>query len=126
MTDLYFTKEHEWILVDGQQGTVGITNFAQGRLGDIVFVDLPDSGHTVTQGQETAVIESVKAASDVYTPVSGRVTETNAQLTQDPGLVNRAAESDGWLFRITLSNPGELASLMRRDEYAALTGTLQD
>lgn len=122
----YFTKEHEWVSVDGQNATVGITDFAQKRLGDIVFVELPASGRAVSQGQEAAVVESVKAASDVYTPISGLITENNPKLEQDPSLINRAAESDGWFFRITLTNPDELNTLMDQAAYAAFIATIRD
>jgi glycine cleavage system H protein len=116
---LYFTKEHEWISVEGDTATVGITDFAQGQLGDIVFVEVPAAGTQVTQGGEAAVVESVKAASDVYAPVSGEVLEGNPALEADPSLVNSAAESDGWFFKIRLSDNSQLNGLMNADEYKA-------
>ena len=114
---VYYTKEHEWISVEGDTATVGITDFAQGQLGDIVFVEVPQAGAQVTQGGEAAVVESVKAASDVYAPVSGEVIEGNAALEGDPSLVNNAAESDGWFFKLRLSDNGQLNGLMNADEY---------
>ena len=116
---LYFTKEHEWISVEGDTATVGITDFAQGQLGDIVFVEVPSAGTQVTQGGEAAVVESVKAASDVYAPVSGEVIEGNPALEDDPSLVNTAAETDGWFFKLRLSDTSQLEGLMSADEYKA-------
>jgi glycine cleavage system H protein len=116
---VYYTKEHEWISVDGDTATVGITDFAQGQLGDIVFVEVPQAGTQVTQGGEAAVVESVKAASDVYAPVSGQVIEGNAALEADPSLVNTAPETDGWFFKVTLSDNHQLSGLMSADEYKA-------
>jgi len=115
----YFTKEHEWIRVEGEEATVGITEHAQHQLGDVVFVEVPEPGKTLEQGREAAVVESVKAASDVYAPVSGEVVEGNAALADDPSLVNQAAEGDGWFFRLRLSDASELEKLMREDEYKA-------
>jgi glycine cleavage system H protein len=120
----YFTKEHEWIDVDGTAATVGITDFAQGSLGDITFVELPHAGRAVTAGEAIAVVESVKAASDVYAPVNGTITEGNAALDAEPELVNTAAETDGWLFKLTLSDAGELASLMDEAAYKAFIAEL--
>ena len=121
----YFTKDHEWIDVDGDvgpmTGTVGITDYAQGQLGDITFVELPAVGTSIERGGAVSVVDSVKAASDVYSPVSGTVTEINGELESVPELVNSDAEASGWLFRLTLSDPGELDELMDRaayDEYA--------
>ena len=111
----YFTREHEWIEVDGDAATVGITDYAQAQLGDIVFVEVPPAGTRVDQGKEAAVVESVKAASDVYAPASGEVSEANAAVEADPSLVNSAPESDGWFFRLTLSDPSELEKLMDGD-----------
>jgi glycine cleavage system H protein len=113
----YFTKDHEWIDVDGDAATVGITDYAQGQLGDVVFVEVPDAGRQLAQGGEAAVVESVKAASDVYAPVSGTVTEGNAALGDTPDLVNTSPEADGWFFRLTLSNPAELDGLMDEGAY---------
>ena len=116
---VYYTKEHEWIRVEGDSATVGITDFAQGQLGDIVFVELPQAGAKVAKGGDAAVVESVKAASDVYAPVSGEVTEANAALEADPSLVNSAPEGDGWFFKLLLSDNHELSELMGADEYKA-------
>lgn len=118
----YFSKDHEWIEVDGDTGTIGITDYAQSQLGDITFVELPASGQTVKQGDTVAVVDSVKAASDVYTPVSGTVTEANSALEGEPELVNTEADTGGWLFRLTLSDADELVGLLDRaayDEYIA-------
>ncbi len=116
---LYFTKEHEWIRVEGDTATVGITDFAQAQLGDIVFVEVPEAGRQVTQGGDAAVVESVKAASDVYAPVSGEVVEGNQALADDPSLVNSDAEGDGWFFKLRLSNDGQLGDLMNAEQYKA-------
>ena len=119
---LYYSQDHEWIDSDGTTGTVGITDYAQGQLGDITFVELPEAGSTVKKGDAPCVVDSVKAASDVYAPVSGTVTETNAALEGEPELVNTDPEQGGWLFRLTLADAGELDGLMDRaayDEYVA-------
>lgn len=115
----YFTEEHEWIDVDGDTATVGITDFAQGQLGDIVFVEVPEAGQQVDKGGEAAVVESVKAASDVYAPVSGEVIEGNQALVDDPALVNSAPESEGWFFKVRLSDPAQLDGLMDEAAYKA-------
>jgi glycine cleavage system H protein len=115
----YFTQDHEWVDVDGDVGTVGISDYAQSQLGDVVFVEVPEAGKTLSKGDEAAVVESVKAASDVYSPVSGTVTEGNAALADDSSLVNSDAEAAGWFFKLTLSNPSELDSLMDEAAYAA-------
>ena len=115
----YFTQEHEWISVEGDTATVGITDFAQSQLGDVVFVEVPQAGTQVQKGKEAAVVESVKAASDVYAPVSGEVIEGNQALVDDPALVNSAAEGDGWFFKLRLSNPSELEGLMDESGYKA-------
>jgi len=120
----YFTEDHEWIDVDGDVGTVGISDYAQGALGDIVFVDVPEEGRELTKGDEAAVVESVKAASDVYAPVSGTVIEGNAQLADEPALVNSDPEGEGWFFKITLSDASELESLMDETAYAAFVAKL--
>ncbi|MEO5938505.1 MAG: glycine cleavage system protein GcvH [Sphingomonas sp.] len=120
----YFTEDHEWVDVDGDIGTVGITDYAQGQLGDIVFVDVPEEGKTVTKGDEAAVVESVKAASDVYSPVSGTVIEGNADLADNPGLVNEDADGEGWFFKLTLSDPSELEDLMDEARYEAFVAKL--
>jgi glycine cleavage system H protein len=120
----YFTQDHEWIDVDGDTGTVGITDYAQSQLGDITYVDLPVAGAAVAKGEAPCVVDSVKAASDVYAPVSGTVTEANAALEGEPELVNAQAETGGWLFRLTLSDAGELDGLMDRAAYDAYVAGL--
>ena len=110
----YYTDEHEWVEVEGDTATVGITDYAQEQLGDIVFVEVPDVGTELAQGDDAAVVESVKAASDVYAAVSGEVIEVNEALEDEPGLVNTSAEEDGWFFRITLSDKDELDDLDRK------------
>jgi len=114
-----FTKDHEWIRVDGGIGTVGITHHAQGQLGDVVFVDVPEAGRKAKQGEAVAVVESVKAASDVFSPVSGEVVEANADLAGQPALVNEDAEGKAWFFKVKISNPAELDKLMDRAAYEA-------
>ena len=121
---IYFTDEHEWISVEGGTATVGITDYAQAQLGDIVFVELPALGGNVTKGGEAAVVESVKAASDVFAPVTGTVSEINAALEEDPALVNSAPESEGWFFKLTLADPSELEGLMDAAAYKAFCETL--
>jgi glycine cleavage system H protein len=116
---LYFTKEHEWIRVEGDTATVGITDFAQAQLGDVVFVEVPEAGRQVAKGGEAAVVESVKAASDVYAPVSGEVVEGNQALVDAPDLVNTDAEGEGWFFRLRLTDTSELDGLMDADAYKA-------
>jgi glycine cleavage system H protein len=119
-----YSKDHEWVTVKGDVATVGITEHAQQQLGDVVFVELPSVGKTVSKGGDAAVVESVKAASEVYAPVSGQVVEVNAQLTGDPALVNRAAESEGWFMKVKLVNPGELDELMDKSAYDAFVASL--
>ena len=113
----YFTDEHEWIDLEGDTATVGITDYAQGQLGDIVFVELPDVGTMVEKGKDAAVVESVKAASDVYAPLSGEVVEVNDNLEEDPALVNSSPEEDGWFFKMTVSDKSELDGLMDDKAY---------
>lgn len=120
----HFTQDHEWIEVSGQVGTVGITNYAQGQLGDITFVELPELGSTVSKGGSVSVVDSVKAASDVYTPVSGEVVEVNEALGDSPEMVNSDAEAGGWLFKVKMSDPGELDALMDEAAYAAYVAGL--
>ncbi|UVO49802.1 glycine cleavage system protein GcvH [Sphingomonas sp. SUN019] len=120
----YFTEDHEWIDVDGDIGTVGISDYAQGQLGDIVFVDVPEDGKSLTKGDEAAVVESVKAASDVYSPVSGNVLEGNPALADEPALVNSDPEGEGWFFKITLTDPAELEELMDETAYEAFVAKL--
>lgn len=112
-----FSKDHEWIVVDGGIATVGITNHAQEQLGDVVYVELPKVGSTISANASVATVESVKAASEVYTPVSGEVVGVNTELSGDPALVNRAAENEGWFMKIKLSNASELDSLMDKAAY---------
>jgi glycine cleavage system H protein len=121
---LYFTREHEWIRVEGDTATVGISSHAQAQLGDIVFVEVPEAGRQVTQGGDAAVVESVKAASDVYAPVSGEVVEGNQALADDPSLVNSDPEGEGWFFKIRLDNPAELEGLMDEAAYREWIQTL--
>jgi glycine cleavage system H protein len=118
----YYTRDHEWI--DSETGTVGITDYAQSQLGDITFVDLPVAGSAVKKGDSPCVVDSVKAASDVYAPVGGTVAAANAALEDAPELVNTAAEGDGWLFRLDLSDPGDLEGLMDRAAYDAYVAEL--
>jgi glycine cleavage system H protein len=121
---VYFTKEHEWVRVEGDTATIGISDHAQEALGDIVFAEVPDAGKQVAKGQEAAVVESVKAASDVYAPVSGEVIEGNSAIADDPSLVNRDPEGDGWFFKLKLSDPGELDGLMDEGAYRDWVKTL--
>jgi glycine cleavage system H protein len=114
---VYYTKEHEWIRVEGDKATVGITDFAQGQLGDVVFIELPEVGRQVTKGGDAAVVESVKAASDVYAPVSGEVIEANQALVDDSALANSDPEGEGWFFKLRLSDTSELDGLMDADAY---------
>lgn len=115
----YYTEDHEWISVEGGTATVGITDYAQAQLGDIVFVELPAPGTTVSKGGEAAVVESVKAASDVFAPVTGTVSEANGALEGDPALVNSAPEGAGWFFKLTLADAAELEGLMNAEGYKA-------
>lgn len=116
---VYYTKDHEWVRVEGDTGTVGITDFAQGQLGDIVFVEVPEAGRQVDKGGDAAVVESVKAASDVYAPVSGEVIEGNAALADTPDLVNTDPEGEGWFFKLRLSDTSQLEGLMDAEGYKA-------
>jgi len=120
----YFTREHEWIEVDGGTATVGITDHAQEALGDIVFTEVPEAGKQLAKGQEAAVVESVKAASDVYSPVTGEVTEGNQAVVDDPSLVNSDPEGAGWFFRINLADAGELDGMMDEAAYRDWVKTL--
>ena len=120
----YFTDEHEWVEVEGDTATVGITDYAQEQLGDIVFVEVPEVGTELEQGDDAAVVESVKAASDVYAAVSGEVVEVNEMLEEEPALVNSSAEEDGWFFRLTLSDKSELDDLMDEKAYRAFVDEL--
>ena len=120
----YFTDEHEWIEVDGDTATVGITDYAQGQLGDIVFVELPSAGTSLSKGGDAAVVESVKAASDVYAPIDGEVTEGNGALEDDPALVNTAPEGDGWFFKMTIGDASQLEGLMDEAAYKSFCDSL--
>ena len=121
---LYFTKEHEWIRVDADVATVGISDHAQEALGDIVFAEVPDAGRSLNKGDDAAVVESVKAASDVYAPVGGEVVEGNSALADDPALINRDPEGEGWFFKLKLSDPSELDGLMSEADYREWVKTL--
>ena len=120
----YYTEDHEWVEVDGDIGTVGISEYAQSQLGDIVFVETPDEGKELTKGDDVAVVESVKAASDVYSPVSGVVLEGNPALADTPEMVNEDPEGDGWFFKLTLSDPSEVEGLMDESAYAEFVSKL--
>jgi glycine cleavage system H protein len=117
----YYTEDHEWIRVDGDIATVGITNYAQEQLGDIVFIELPEKGRGLVKGDAAVVVESVKAASDVYAPADGEVTAVNDALSSDPGAVNSAAEGDGWLWQMRLADPSQLDGFMDADAYKQMT-----
>ena len=119
MTEKKYTKEHEWVEVDGDTATVGITNHAQESLGDIVFIDLPTVGKEVKSNEELCVIESVKAASDIYAPIDGEVIEINNNLNDDASIVNQDPEKDGWIFRMKIADPSQYNNLMTLDEYLA-------
>ena len=121
---LFFTKDHEWIRVDGDVATVGISDHAQEALGDIVFAEAPEAGKVLAKGQEAAVVESVKAASDVYSPVGGEVIEGNAAIADDPALINRDPEGEGWFFKLKLSDASELDGLMSEADYREWVKTL--
>lgn len=125
MAELIYTDQHEWLSVDGDVARIGITNYAQEQLGDVVFVELPKAGAEFSQGDEAAVVESVKAAAEVYAPVNGVIVEVNPDLEDDPSLVNSGPESDGWFFKIKISDVSELETLMTKaayDEYVADLG----
>ena len=117
MSEIKFSEDHEWIKIEGDIGTIGITNYAQEQLGDVVFVELPEAGKTYAQGDEAAVVESVKAASEIYAIVSGEVTEANDALAEDPAKVNGDPQGEGWFFKIKISNPSELEGLMDEAAY---------
>ena len=117
MSDARYTKEHEWVRLEGDVATVGISDYAQQQLGELVFVELPEVGRQASRGGAMAVVESVKAASDVYAPVSGEVVESNDALADDPGLVNRSAEDQGWFCKLRIADPGELTQLMDAAAY---------
>ncbi len=124
MTETRFTKDHEYVRVEGEVAVVGISDHAQAQLGDVVFVELPAVGAELAKGDSAAVVESVKAASDVFAPVSGEVVEVNADVDAQPGLINEDAMGRGWIFKIKLANAGELASLLSEADYEAFLKTL--
>jgi glycine cleavage system H protein len=124
MSDVRYTKEHEWVRLDGDVAIVGISHYAQEQLGELVFVELPEIGRQVSQGGSMAVVESVKAASDVYAPVGGEVVEVNSELENDPGLVNRSAEDEGWFCKLRIADRGELTQLMDAGTYKAYVAGL--
>jgi glycine cleavage system H protein len=124
MSDVRYTKEHEWVRTDGDLAIVGISEHAQQQLGDVVFVELPEVGRQVSQGGSFAVVESVKAASDVYAPISGEVVETNNAIVDDPGLVNRSAEGEGWFCKLRITDRSELTKLMDAEAYKAFVADL--
>jgi glycine cleavage system H protein len=121
---LYFTREHEWVRLDGDTATVGISSHAQEALGDIVFAEVPEAGRRVSKGQEAAVVESVKAASDIYAPVAGEIVEGNQALADDPSLINSDPEGEGWFFKLKLDNPGDVEGLMDETAYREWVQTL--
>jgi glycine cleavage system H protein len=125
MPAFHYTKEHEYIRVEGDIGTIGISDYAQEQLGDVVFVELPDVGKVLAQGAEAAVVESVKAASEIYAPVAGEIVEVNSELQDAPSHVNEDPHGAGWFFKIKLSNPAELAGLMDEAAYAEFLKTLE-
>ena len=124
MADVKYTNEHEWIRVDGDVGTIGITNYAQEQLGDVVFVDVPQVGRNVTKGESIAVVESVKAASDIFAPVSGEIVEANGALTDSPGDVNAEPMGKGWFFKLKLADKSELDGLMDEAAYDTFVKSL--
>lgn len=124
MTDVRYTRDHEWIRLDGDIGIVGITTYAQSQLGDVVFVELPAIGKELEKGAEAAVVESVKAASEVYSPVGGKVVEVNDALATEPAIVNADAEGKGWFLKLRISDPAEVEALMSADEYQRYVETI--
>lgn len=122
MTDIFFTKDHEWIKINGSEGLVGITPYAAEQLGDIVFIELPQNGCSFNQGKDVAVIESVKAASEIYSPASGEIIEINSTLEENPEIINEDPLNKGWLYKIKISNSEELKNLMGEDDYYKLIG----
>jgi len=120
----YFTKDHEWVRVEGNQATVGISSHAQEQLGDIVFAEAPDAGRSLRKGEEAAVVESVKAASDVYSPISGTVVEGNPALADDPAIINNDPEGAGWFFKLEVTDPSELDGLMDEAAYRSFVDSL--
>jgi glycine cleavage system H protein len=125
MSDVRYTKDHEWIRLEGVVGVVGITDYAQNALGDVVYVEVPEAGKALTAGGEAGVIESVKAASEIYSPVSGEVVEGNGALDGDPALVNSSPTGEGWIFKVKLADPSEVGKLMTEAEYKAFVDGLE-
>ena len=123
-TDKRYTKEHEWVVLDGDIAIVGITDYAQEQLGDVVFVELPELSREVTAGEACAVVESVKAASDIYAPLTGKVVETNSEITDDPSLVNSDSEGEGWFFRLKIDDTASFEALMDEEAYNDYLETL--
>ena len=119
MSEVKFTKDHEWVRVEGDTATVGISEYAQEQLGDVVFIELPNVGADVEAGGDAAVVESVKAASEVYAPIAGKIVEVNEDLEASPGLVNESAEDQGWFWRMEISDPDEIEELMSAADYKA-------
>lgn len=124
MSGLQFSEEHEWIIVEGDVATIGISDYAQEQLGDVVFVELPEVGKSVSRGDEIAVVESVKAASEIYAPLSGEVVEVNGALADEPGTINESAEADGWFFKMKMTDLKETEGLMDAAAYKAFTDKL--
>ncbi len=124
MSDVKYTSDHEWIRLEGDVATIGVSDYAQEQLGDVVYVDLPDVGKAVAKGAEAAVVESVKAASEVYTPLTGEIVEVNDSLGDNPGQINEDAEGNGWFMKIRISDQAELDGLMNADEYATFVENL--
>jgi glycine cleavage system H protein len=122
--DIYFTRDHEWVRIDGRTGTIGITAYAVEQLGDITFVELPRPAREAKQAEVLCAIESVKAASDIYAPLSGKVVEVNELVETEPEVVNRSPEGEGWLVRMEIADPGEVKSLMNREQYEHYLGGL--
>jgi glycine cleavage system H protein len=122
--DKRYTKEHEWVLLDGDIATVGITDHAQEQLGDLVHLELPELERTVAEGESCAVVESVKAASDIYAPLSGKIVEINETIVEDPSIVNSDAEGEGWFFRLELDDPAAFEQLLDQDAYDEFLETL--
>tara|TARA_R110000868_G_scaffold1844_1_gene14536 strand:+ start:1699 stop:2076 length:378 start_codon:yes stop_codon:yes gene_type:complete len=123
MSDLRYSKEHEWVRLEGDVATVGISDFAQAQLGDVVFVELPEPGRQVEQNGDACVVESVKAASEVYAPVSGEIVEVNSALEEDPELVNQAPTGAGWFMKIRISDPSQVEAMMDEAAYEAFTAS---
>ncbi len=125
MSNVKYSKDHEWIAMDGDVGTIGITEYAQEQLGDVVFVELPDVGREISKGDDFAVVESVKAASEIYAPVSGEIVEANEALNDNPALINESAMGDGWIVKVKLSDTGELDDLMDAGAYQEMLKELE-